>query len=215
MRYDRTVIAYHGCDADTVERLLRGEPFKPSMNDYDWLGQGVYFWEYGHDRAFQFAQEQHQRGKVKRPATIGALIQLGHCFDLLDTRFTRDLERAYMLFERHMREQGKQLPENAGGPPDYKLRRLDCAVMNWYFTVLESKRLERFDTVRCSFIEGGPVYKGAGIYRESHVQLAVRNPESILGVFRPVYLPAHEDPVRPPPFRQAPSSSNRRQEGVY
>ncbi len=46
MRYDRTVLAYHGCDAAVAERLLRGEPFRKSENDYDWLGAGVYFWEY-------------------------------------------------------------------------------------------------------------------------------------------------------------------------
>jgi len=40
MRCDRTVIAYHGYDADTAELLLRGEPFKKSQNDYDWLGDG-------------------------------------------------------------------------------------------------------------------------------------------------------------------------------
>jgi len=40
MRYDRTVIAYHGCDAETAERLLAGDSFKPSVNDFDWLGQG-------------------------------------------------------------------------------------------------------------------------------------------------------------------------------
>jgi hypothetical protein len=45
MKYDRIVIAYHGCDADTAERLLRGEPFKKSQNDYDWLGSGIYFWD--------------------------------------------------------------------------------------------------------------------------------------------------------------------------
>jgi hypothetical protein len=41
-----------------------GEPFRKSRNDFDWLGEGVYFWEYGHDRALQFADEQRKRGKV-------------------------------------------------------------------------------------------------------------------------------------------------------
>lgn len=41
MKYDRTVIAYHGCDPGTAERLLHGEPFKKSQNDYDWLGSGL------------------------------------------------------------------------------------------------------------------------------------------------------------------------------
>ncbi len=51
MRHDRVVLAYHGCDAAVAERLLAGEPFQNSENDHDWLGAGVYFWEYGADRA--------------------------------------------------------------------------------------------------------------------------------------------------------------------
>lgn len=45
-------------------------------------------------------------------------------------------------------------------------------------------------TARCGFAEGGPVYDdGAGtamdIRRQSHVQVAVRDPACIIGVFRP------------------------------
>ena len=58
MKYDRTVIAYHGCDADIADRLIAGEPFRRSRNDYDWLGEGIYFWEFGQHRALQFALEQ-------------------------------------------------------------------------------------------------------------------------------------------------------------
>jgi hypothetical protein len=35
------VLGYHGCDAEIAEKLLRGEPFEQSQNDYDWLGHGV------------------------------------------------------------------------------------------------------------------------------------------------------------------------------
>src|SRR5215470_14088035 len=76
MRYDRMVLAYHGCDAAVAERLLAGEPFRRSENDYDWLGAGVYFWEYGADRALQFARDQQRRGQVAEPAVVGALVQL-------------------------------------------------------------------------------------------------------------------------------------------
>jgi hypothetical protein len=72
MKYDRIVIAYHGCDAETAEHLLRGEPCKKSQNDYDWLGEGIYFWENGADRALKFAHDQKRRGKAKKPAIVGA-----------------------------------------------------------------------------------------------------------------------------------------------
>ena len=51
MHYDRTVIGYHGCDETVAEQLLDTGVFKPSTNAYDWLGHGIYFWEWGLDRA--------------------------------------------------------------------------------------------------------------------------------------------------------------------
>lgn len=43
VKYDRTVIAYHGCDTTTAEEILAGATFKKSQNNYDWLGEGIYF----------------------------------------------------------------------------------------------------------------------------------------------------------------------------
>jgi hypothetical protein len=184
MRHDRMVVAYHGCDAGTAERLLLGDPFKPSENDYDWLGNGIYFWEYGSDRALQFAREQMARGRAREPVHVGALIQLGNCFDLLDTRFTRNLLIGYESWVETSRAEGLSLPQNAGPAPDHKLRYLDRAVLNWYLGLCEREG-RRYDTVRCAFFEGRPVYPGAGIFEQTHIQLAIRNPSCILGVFRP------------------------------
>jgi len=110
MKYDRTVIAYHGCDAETAERLLHGEQFKKSQNDYDWLGEGIYFWEYGADRAFKFAQDQQRRGKVAKPAVVGALIQLGRCFDLMDTHLQRSCRLLSRCASTRSIEQGNPCP---------------------------------------------------------------------------------------------------------
>ena len=187
MKYDRTIVAYHGCDAEIAERLLRGDPFKKSQNDYDWLGEGIYFWEYGADRAMKFARDQQRRGKVTTPAIVGALIQLGRCFDLMDTRFTDELPVAFeMLKEMHDRD-GQPLPTNAGKTPDKRLRRRDCAVLNTYLTRLEEKGVF-YDTVRCGFVEGPPAFEGSGIRHQSHVQIAVRNSACVVGVFRPTML---------------------------
>lgn len=190
MRYDRTVVAYHGCDLEVADRLLGGEPFRPSENDYDWLGSGIYFWEYGADRAYQFAKRQKTRGKVQTPAVVGAIVQLGRCFDLLDTRFTRDLEGFFPVWVERIQQTGAELPRNKGRAPDWLLRRLDCAVINAYFDLLEEEgeAVETYDTVRCGFVEGPPIYEGAGIHRQSHIQIAVRNQDCILGVFRPTSL---------------------------
>ena len=182
MRYDRTIIAYHGCDEAVARRLLQGEKFKPSHNDYDWLGSGIYFWEYGPERALRFANDQKARGKVRRPTVVGAILQLGNCFDLMDTRHTTDLANAYPAWEEIMRKNSSGFPRNEGSTGDRSLRRLDCAVINWF---LGGYSL-RYDTVRCGFVEGRPIYGGACIYEQSHVQIAVRNPDCVLGVFRPM-----------------------------
>jgi hypothetical protein len=184
MRYDRTVIAYHGCDAAVAERLLGGEPFHKSENDYDWLGAGVYFWEYGADRALRFAHDQLRRGRLAEPAVVGALVQLGNCFDLMDTRFTADLAVAYETIQDRYAQTTTPLPHNAGAAPDQKLRRLDCLVLNFYLASLEGTA-SAFDTVRCGFLEGQRAFPGSGIFQQSHIQLSVRNPACILGVFRP------------------------------
>jgi len=184
MRHDRVVLAYHGCDAAVAERLLSGEPFQESKNDYDWLGAGVYFWEYGPDRALQFARDQQRRGKVTEPAVVGALVQLGHCFDLMDTVYTRDLRGAYQNYRSMLTQHGAMLPRNAGSTPDKKLRRLDCSILNYYLDWLATQGVA-FDTVRCGFQEGERAFPGSGIYRESHIQISVRNPACLLGVFRP------------------------------
>jgi hypothetical protein len=41
-----------------------------------------------------------------------------------------------------------------------------------------------YDSVRCAFAEGPPAFPGAGIRAASHIQIAVRNPGCIIGVFR-------------------------------
>jgi hypothetical protein len=191
MKYDRTILAYHGCDARVAKRLLDGEPFKPSQNDYDWLGEGIYFWEYGAARAMRFAHDQKARGKVRTPAVVGALLQLGNCFDLMDTRFTEELPHAFLRFKEYCRQRGLPLPENSGKTPDKLLRKRDSAVLNYYLDELPRQGIpgvRPYDTIRCGFVEGAPAFPGSGIRHQSHVQIAVRNPACVVGVFRPKML---------------------------
>jgi hypothetical protein len=179
------VIAYHGCDARTADRLIAGEPFRKSSNDFDWLGEGVYFWEVGYDRALRLAEEQRRRGKVERPAVVGALLQLGNCFDLMDTRFTADLKRYFPAFLTQCESKGLPIPRNEGGTPDLLLRRRDCAVINFYLRTRPQFGFPPYDSVRCCFTEGERAFDGSGIYDRSHVQIAIRNQACILGTFRP------------------------------
>jgi hypothetical protein len=186
MRYDRTIIGYHGCTARTAARLIKGAPFAPSNNDYDWLGHGIYFWEHGPDRAMRFIQDKLRREERReKPAVVGALLQLGLCFDLLDTKFTTELACDYSRFLESLGFAGRDLPRNQGATPDSKLRYLDCAMLNWYLSGLKANG-HHYQTVRGCFVEGGPAFPGSGIERQSHIQIAVRDPSCIIGTFRPI-----------------------------
>jgi len=133
--YQRTIIGYHGCDRALVEDVLLGRKcLKASHNNYDWLGEGIYFWEYGCQRALDWAEGISKRRPkmVKEPAAIGAHIHLGVCFDLLDVRFTAMVADLYPLFEITLKKQGAAIPQNEpahGTDRDLVPRKLDCAML--------------------------------------------------------------------------------------
>jgi len=182
------VLGYHGCDRDTGEKLLSNESFKPSENDFDWLGSGIYFWEANPDRALDWARERRKRQGADdepdlHPFVVGAVIDPGFCLDLVSANGLKAIEEAYVDFHALILASGGQLPENSGGE-DFLLRKLDCAVIN----ALHRQRVEAnepaFDSVRGVFTEGQRVYKNSGFRRKTHIQICVRNSEKINGVFR-------------------------------
>jgi hypothetical protein len=50
--------------------------------------------------------------------------------------------------------------------------------------VLETQKLPPVDTIKGVFTEGLPVYPNAGFREKTHIQIAVRSPACIKGVFR-------------------------------
>jgi hypothetical protein len=181
-KFARIIVGYHGCEKKLADSLLTGKlaiaEWNKSQNSYDWLGEGIYFWEHSPTRALRWAAERFRR----RAAVIGAVIQLGTSFDLLDEKITALLAAGYPALAQAYAAADKVLPVNKG--KDKKLRELDCAVIN-YCVYLAALRGIPFDTVRGAFLEGPPVFLGTTISAETHIQIAVRNPDCILGVFRP------------------------------
>jgi hypothetical protein len=186
------VLAYHGCDLETALKLLGGSPFQPSARDYDWLGAGIYFWENDVVRAYQWAAEP--RRKFAHPSVVGAVIDLGNCLDLTTQSGIEAVKLAFQQFITMAEKDGVQVPENVdtvrGPGGDKTRRRLDCAVMNHLFdvvlpTVQESDpKSQPCTTVRALFPEGSELYPGAGFRDKTHIQICVREPEQILGIFR-------------------------------
>ena len=177
------VLAYHGCDRDLGESLLSSaRSFKPSNNDYDWLGPGVYFWESNPYRALEFAHEELKRGEgIRKPFVVGAVVDLGLCLDLTTKDSIENLRDAHRSLQETVVPTGHPLPVN--GPEDWR-RRLDCAVIKFLHLILENSHAEPIDTVRGIFTEGDPIYTGSKFLEKTHVQIAVLNPDCIKAVFR-------------------------------
>jgi hypothetical protein len=178
------ILAYHGCDAAIGENVLAGNGgLKPSTQDYDWLGNGIYFWADSPERARDWARARQRDGKIESPFIVGALLYPGLCLNLTDYGTLDELRTAYEVLKTS--RVGRGMPTNSkanSGVP--LLRRLDCAVIEMMHQLRNKATLEPYDTVIGVFDEGDPAYPGAGFKEKTHIQLAVRNPDVIIGYFR-------------------------------
>lgn len=185
------VLGYHGCDERVATRVTAGQAtVLPSRNDYDWLGDGAYFWEHNAQRAYEYAVElasrpRNRRQRVKKPAVIGAVIDLGFCLNLLDSRYLRMLRHAYDRLAKLSADMGLPLPANTGGT-DLLNRKLDCAVVRTLHQMRKDMDEPPFDTVRAAFVEGDRLYDNAGFTSKNHIQICVREIRCIKGYFRPL-----------------------------
>ncbi|MBZ2419279.1 hypothetical protein IPS36_20835 [Xanthomonas perforans] len=191
-RHASFVLGFHGCTKDIGEQVIIGSSsMKSSANDYDWLGPGIYFWENSPERASQFASEavdkdpKTTKGVIKDPFVVGAVIDLGLCFNLLDSGALAELKAAHEFLDKALLASGAKPPRNLSGP-DRRARFLDCAVIKTMQELRVQQGLPAYDTVRGAFWEGGELYPGAGFSEKGHVQIAVVNPKSILGYFKPI-----------------------------
>lgn len=182
-------LGFHGCDESVADAVLAGDShLKRSRNSYDWLGEGVYFWENSPTHALEYAiqlRNRPRRGgpKVRTPAVVGAIIELGYCLNLLDAEFLALVAEAFADLKRSHDAVGVPMPTNSA---DWLRRPLDCAVINAMHQTRIDQKLRPFDTVRAAFAEGGDLYPGSGISAKHHIQIAVRTRSSIKGYFRPL-----------------------------
>lgn len=184
------VLGFHGCDKVIADAVINnGTPMKPSKNDYDWLGHGIYFWENNFERAWDWAVEQSRRpnSKIKTPAVIGAVIDLGCCLDLLDNHYLGELKQAYKTLKDISQQTGTELPQNKSGhnTTDLLLRKLDCAVVMTAHQLNEIANEKPYDSVRGAFWEGARLYPNAGFAEKNHIQICICNPNCIKGFFHP------------------------------
>lgn len=180
------VLAFHGCDQETADRVFnKAEHLKKSSNTYDWLGHGVYFWEQNYERALEWAKKS---GKIKNPAVVGAVIDLGYCLNLTDTASEEYLKFGYEFLKIRCELTGEPMPQNrpSRNTSDILLRDLDCAVIQHIHEYNRENGLRHFDSVRGIFVEGDPPYTGSEFRVKTHIQLCIVNPNCIKGYFRPI-----------------------------
>jgi hypothetical protein len=99
------ILGFHGTDESIVNDVLNGKAeLKEKENDYDWLGHGIYFWDNSPSRAMEWAIElsKLKRTSIKKPAVIGAILDLGYCLDLLDYKNLEFVKTGYTILERTM-----------------------------------------------------------------------------------------------------------------
>jgi hypothetical protein len=190
------VLGFHGCDESVVQEVLNAKTIlKQSSNNYDWLGHGIYFWENSPSRAMEFAEHLQKfpnksKGTVRKPAVIGAVIDLGACFDLLDYQNLQLLKTGYQIL---LKTEKHEIPQNKsiGSLGELLLRDLDCAVIEAVHFSKKLSNQQPFDSVRSVFYEGNELYPNAGFREKDHIQICVRNPNCIKGFFLPRELDNH------------------------
>ncbi len=181
-----TVTGFHSCDKEVGLKVLNGQDeLKSSNNPWDWLGEGIYFWEQNPGRALEYAIESAQHKQFNKipidtPFVLGANIELGNCLNLVESNSIEILRAAYNGLEKLIHEAGKKMPQNKGNN-----RALDCAVIQYIHQSNKLAGTPAFDTVRCAFPEGGEVYPGSAITARLHIQICVLNSDHIKGFFLP------------------------------
>ena len=183
------VLGFHGTDESIVNSVLKGKTeLEPSKNSYDWLGHGVYFWDNSPSRAFEWAIELSKRpgSLIKKPAVIGAIIDLGYCLDLLDYKNLALVKQSYDLLRTLLESSQTNMPNNVGVTQDLLQRELDCAVIETLHASLEGEDEPGFDSVRGVFWEGECLYPNAGFKEKDHIQICIRNINCIKGYFLPL-----------------------------
>jgi hypothetical protein len=184
--YHRTIIGYHGTHRKAATSLVNGAAFAASENDDDWLGHGIYFWEYAPQQAWSWARRRYGE---RHAAVIGAMIRLGRCLDLLDPANVGLLKEAHAGLESDLKSAGLKPPRNANTH-----KYLDCAVFRHLYHELDELGYV-FQSCRAVFVpmERGKIprlWERSGVLAAGHIQVCVREAANILAVW-PVRRDGH------------------------
>jgi hypothetical protein len=166
-------IGFHGTSAEAAQRILSAG-FKISRNEYDWLGDGAYFFQDAPARALEWARQRFGDDA----AVLGAEIDLADCIDLLDIPWERAIVRAYERYVARLAKSGASAPRQTSGA-----HRLDRNVINYFVTGATAEGM-KVRSVRAVFPEGEPMFPGSALLTRAHVQIAVRDHRAVTRIWR-------------------------------
>jgi hypothetical protein len=168
-----------------------------SNNRYDWLGPGAYFFEGDVERALLFAQASHNNPKkrytakpIATPAVVGAVLQVQNWLDMTTQAGIREFGLAYEALVQGLLSTHTPIPVNSpasDGDIDVIYRALDNAVFTWLHNARAQQEppLPPFQAVRAAFQQGVPIAPTSGFHANTHVQIALRDNDCVIGWFLP------------------------------
>src|SRR6266487_2103209 len=107
----RIVEGFHGISLERAESAIINQQLAASHNPWDWLGDGIYFWEESVNRGIEWAMKRYGADA----AVIRTNIRLGRCLDLFDNKWTPVLQAAYQRLKESLSARGEPIPVNRGG----------------------------------------------------------------------------------------------------
>lgn len=189
-RLPSLILGFHGCDKKVGLDILNGKThFNPSSNSWDWLGDGIYFWEQNPMLALEYATniaegKQKANTKIETPFVIGAILDLGNCLNLTEYNSLQFIKEGYKGLKETIEKAGEKMPVNKGNN-----KALDYAVIKYIHASNHLEKIQPYDSVRGAYFEGNSLYEGTEFKEKNHIQIAIRDNKSILGTFLP--LPIH------------------------
>jgi hypothetical protein len=188
-------IGYHGTTLAAAVRILMrvdtNEYWLRSRNEYDWLGDGIYFFQDAPLRALLYAEKKASSQAGEEPAIIAARFKLETCLDLLDvgaTNYLRKIHEASSEADQPplpsqrrisiLHKPRENIVVGRGRSTRITLARrhlLDRVIVNRTVMAVQQKFRRKVDAVRCAFVDGRPPYPTSWLYDLAHVQVCVRS----------------------------------------
>jgi hypothetical protein len=170
------VTGYHGTTQQRAEQIL-SHGFRLSTNPWEWLGDGVYFWQDAPTRAVVWSEEWSKRSLAGTGdlAVLRCTLRLEDCLDLLDVKFSdviRELSGDFLQLLQSKPNVPKLVNYRTGAKRGR--HELDAAFFNYLVAYLAEKNF----AVRClraAISEGEPILPGSPICYRSHVQICIRD----------------------------------------